>query len=265
MPDRQTPEALFLEHLAWIDRVAAITCRQHGVWDADAEDFAGWMRMKVMEDDYAIIRNFRGESGLKTYLATVVTRQFYEHGRQRLGRWRVSAAAERLGPPAPALETLVHRDGYTLEQAGQKLRTAGRTTFSDAQLARLLNQLRDRTPLRPVQVPPATRDDVLAAAMASSRADERVIAAEARDERSQVMALVNRAVEELSAEDRIIAEMHLRDGFRVADVARALNLEQKPLYRRIDRLRARLRRFLEQEGVHGAALPDEQEDPWRTV
>jgi len=261
MPDRQTPETVFLEHVDWIDRVAAITCKQHGVWDADAEDFASWMRMKVIENDYAIIRSFRGESGLKTYLSTVVTRQFYEHGRQRLGRWRVSAKAEQMGPPAPELETLVHRDGYTLAQAGEKLRTSGRTTLSDAELARLLNQLRDRAPLRPVEVPPTTRDDALTSAEAASRADERVAAAEAQEERRRVIAALNRAMEGLASEDRIIAKMHLRDGFSVADVARALKLDQKPLYRRIDRLRARLRQFLEQEGVHGAALPDEQEDP----
>src|SRR5688500_13959953 len=119
MPDRPTPAPVFLDYVDWINRVADITCRQHGVWDADAEDVASWMRMKVIEDDYAIILNHRGDSTLKTYLASVVNRQFHEYGRQRWGRWRVSAAAERLGPPAPELETLVHRDGYTLEQAGE--------------------------------------------------------------------------------------------------------------------------------------------------
>lgn len=261
MPDRQAAEKLFLEHRLWIERVAAMTCKQHGVFDADAEDFVGWMQMRVIEDDYAIIRGFRGESGLKTYLASVVNRQFFEHGRQRLGRWRVSAKAEQLGPPAPELEALVHRDGYTLEQAGEKLRTSGRTALSNAQLARLLSQLRDRAPLRPVEVPSATRDDALATAQASSYADERVTAAEDQQERRRVLASLDRALEALADEDRIIAKMHFRDGFSVADVARTLNLEQKPLYRRVDRLRTRLRQLLEQEGVYGAALPEEREDP----
>ncbi|HEX6368494.1 MAG TPA: sigma-70 family RNA polymerase sigma factor [Longimicrobium sp.] len=261
MPDRQTAEKLFLEQLPWIDRVAAMTCKQHGVWDADAEDFAGWMQMRVIEDDYAVIRSFRGESELKTYLASVVNRQFHEYGRQRWGRWRVSAKAEQLGPPAPELETLVQRDGYTLEQAGRKLRTAGRTTLSDAELARLLAQLRDRGPLRPVEVPPATRDDALATAEAPSQADERVTAAEEQQERRRVLAALGRALEALEDEDRIIVTMHFQDGYSVADVARTLNLEQKPLYRRVDRLRARLRQLLEQEGVRGVALPEEREEP----
>lgn len=261
MPDRHAAEKLFLEHLSWIDRVATMTCMQHGVRDADVDDFVSWMRMRVIEDDYAIIRSFRGEAGLKTYLASVVNRQFFEHGRQRWGRWRVSAKAQQMGPPAPELETLVHRDGYTLEQAGQKLRTSGSTTLSNGELARLLGQLRDRAPLRPVEVPPATRDDALATAEAPSYADERVTAAEDQEERRRILAALDRALEALADEDRIIAKMHFRDGFSVADVARALNLEQKPLYRRVDRLRARLRQLLEQEGVHGAALPEEREDP----
>ena len=130
MLDRQAAEKLFLEHRLWIDRVAAMTCKQHGVFDADAEDFVAWMQMRVIEDDYAIIRGFRGESGLKTYLASVVNRQFFEHGRQRLGRWRVSAKAEQLGPPAPELETLVQRDGVPAGACQEHVALADRAAIA---------------------------------------------------------------------------------------------------------------------------------------
>lgn len=257
MPDRQTAEQLFLEHVPWIDRLVAQACAKHRLWGSDAEEFAGWLRMRMMEDDYAIIRNFRGESGLRTYLSIVVSRQFHEWARQRWGRWRTSAEAKRLGPPAPELEALVHRDGYPLEQAAEKLRTEGRTDLSDAELARLLARLPPREPLRPVEV---VEDGLLDAAESTSRADERVLAAEEAERRGRVAAALEKALEQLDPEDRIIVRMHLMEGCTLAHVARALTLEQKPLYRRVDRLRAKLRKFLEDLGVDVGSLRGEEDE-----
>jgi len=248
MLEREAAEALFLEHLGWIDRVASMACSNHGVWGADAEDFAASVRMALVEDDYVIIRRFRGDAEIKTYLASVVVRHFVNFNRAERGRWRPSAAAERLGAPAVDVETLVRRDGYTLQQAGEKLRTAGRTTLSDAELARLLAQLPERAPLRPEVGEPATGLD---AAPGDSRADERVVEAEADSRRTEVLGVLGTAMEQLEPEEQLIVRLHFAEGYTLADVARALRLEQKPLYRRVDRLRARLRTLLESAGLGG--------------
>ncbi|HEV7589670.1 MAG TPA: sigma-70 family RNA polymerase sigma factor [Longimicrobium sp.] len=248
MPDRLNPEGLFLENLGWIDKVASIACSKRGVWGTEAEDFAAWVRMKLVEDEYAVLRAFRGDSELKTYLASVVARYFVSYVRTLRGRWRPSAAAERLGAPATELELLVRREGYTVEQAGEKLRTAGRTTHSDAELARLLARLPPRGPLRPVEVEATL---VLDATPGASRADERVAAAEAEALHGEMMAVLGRAMGELEPEEQLIVRLHFAEGLSLADVARALHLEQKPLYRRVERLRVRLRALLESAGLAG--------------
>lgn len=248
MSDRDlNPEALFLEHLHWIDRVASVACARHGIRGAEAEDFASWMRMKLMENNYAVLRRFRGESQVKTYLATVVARSFFDYVRTHQGEWRSSAAAKRLGAPAEDLERLVYRDGYTLQQAGEVLRTSGRTSLSDAELARLLASLPVRSPLRPVvELRP---DVVLNATAGDARADERVVAAESEARRAEVMNALDRALAKLEPEDQLIVRMHFRDGLTLAAVARALDVEQKPLYRRVERLRSRLRTLLGNSGL----------------
>lgn len=251
MSDPQSPERLFLEHLGWIERAAAIACLKAGVKGAEADDFIGWIKVKLIEDDYAAIRRFRGDAKLTTYLASVITRQLHEFQRERGGRWRPSAAAVRLGPPAPDLEGLVYRDGYTLAQAGEKLRTGGRTALSDMELARLLAQLPMRGALRPVQVAP---DHALPQAEAPQRADDRVIASEAATFREKVRDALARVMERLDPEDRMLARMHFGEGRSLAEVARTLRLEQKPLYRRADRLRRRLRENLLAEGVGADVL-----------
>jgi len=246
MHDPLNPEALFLEHLGWIERVAALACSKGGVWGTEAEDFASRVKSDLMADDYAVIRRFRGESQFKTYLASVITRRFHDYTRERLGRWRTSTAADKLGPPAPDLEALVHRDGYRVDQAGEKLRTAGRTTLSDTQLARLLDRLPPRPPMRPVEV---AADAVLLGVEGSSRADEAVDAADGDARRGEVMGALKRVLAALTPEDRLIVQMHFADRSTLAHVARVLGLEQKPLYRRVERLRSQLRHSLEREGV----------------
>lgn len=255
----QNPEALFLEHLGWIERIADGVCRRRGVYGDDAEDFAGWLKDRLIEDDYAIVRKFRGESSPRTYFATVVTRQFSAYLREQQGRWRPSAAAERLGPPADALERLVYRDGYPLAQAGEKLRTSGHTTLSDGELARLLAQLPERQPMRPVEV---GGDAVLDAREGAFHADARVTASEAGARRQDLMDRLGRALERMTPEERMIVRMHFGEGRTLAEVARVLSLEQKPLYRRIVKLKERVREHLEREGVSWATVRDvlEQED-----
>lgn len=246
MSDRPDPEKLFLAHLGLIDRAVAYVCGKYRLSEAEAEDFSSWIRARLMEDDYAVFRGYRAEAALKTYISVVVSRQFHEYRRQMRGRWRASTAALRLGPPAPELEELVHRDGYSLRQAGEKLRTAGKTTYSDTELARLLESLPTRSPLRPVEVSSETK---VHAAEGTSRADERVTAAEEEEEAERVRRALKAAMARLDPEDRLIARMHLQDGRTLAHVARALGLEQKPLYRRLERLRARLRTYMEEEGI----------------
>lgn len=249
----QNPEILFMEHLGWINRVAMATCTQHGVWGPEAEDFAASIRLKLMEDDYAVIRNHRGDSLLRTYLAVVVQRKFLDYWREGRGRWRPSAVARRLGPPAPELEALVFRDGYRLDQAGEMLRTSGRTSLSDRELGRLLTSLPAREPLRYREV---STDEVSETTEADESADERVTGAETQALREQVTGALRRAMAELDAQDEVIVRMHFVDGRTLADVARALNIEQKPLYRRVKRLRALLRATLEADGVHDSDVRD---------
>ena len=53
----------------------------------------------------------------------------------------------------------------------------------------------------------------------------------------------------LSDLDRLILRLRFQDGLAVADIARALHLDQKPLYRRFEELLRRLRAALEAAGI----------------
>lgn len=227
-----------------------MVCRRNSVWGDDADDFASSAKSKLMEKSYAAIRKFRGESELKTYLARVVVFHFCEWMRERNGRWRPSATAEAHGQLAKDLEAMVFRDGCRLAEAGERLRTAGRTSASDGELARLLARLPRRTPVRLRMTQGG--EEPLEGLPAHGSADETLENDEAEAERARVMSALHAALDQLSPEDRMVVRMHLADGRSVADAARALSLDQKSLYRRLPRLRALLRARIEAAGVSAA-------------
>ena len=245
MMGRQECEALLLAELDWMRSAMATTCRRYGMGAADGEDFASWATLRLMDDDYGVLRKFRGESALRTYLVVVVAMLHREYRSRSWGRWRPSAAARRAGRVAVRLETLVHRDGCSLSEAILRLRTAGETSLSDRQLAALFATLPRRGAGRPAE----TLLDALAHVPDPAAADDGIAAEERAAERRALEDALHDALEALPAEDRVIVRMRYWEGTTVADIARALGLPQKPLYRRLERARATLRAALESSGV----------------
>ena len=246
MPERHQLEALFLANLAAVEKILGGLARRHALSRDAAEEFGAWARLRLIENDYAILAKFRGESSLNTYLTVVLAMLFREHRVVQWGRWRPSSAARRRGPFAVHLETLVQRDRLPIEQAGQQLRTAGLTTLTDRELADLAGQFPRRLPLRPVEVGDAPTEPV-----APSSADEVVVNMEADAESEAAQVALRQALETLPTEDRLIVRMHYLEDMSVADISRGLALPQKPLYRRLERALVVLREKLERAGVSG--------------
>ena len=233
------------EHFPWIRRVAASLCRKHGVAGDDAKDFLSYTLERLVENDCAVLRKFRGESSITTYLTVVIAMHFQDWLISRWGRWRPSAAAKREGPVAVMLERLVYRDGYSLEQAARILRERGLTTATDRELAVLLSRFPVRSGTRPREVGP----EPLESTPAVETADLGVRETEAEAERQDVLAALKRVVDALPPEDRIIVQMRFWENSSVADIARVRGLDQKPLYRRQDRILKALREALEKAGI----------------
>ncbi|WP_420128554.1 RNA polymerase sigma factor [Longimicrobium sp.] len=256
MAERQKAEALFLANLEWIERSAASLCRRYGLGGDEAKDVCSWVKLKIIEDDYAPIRKFRGDSSIRTYLVVVVASLFRDYRAGHWGRWRPSAAALRAGPLAVRLETLVYRDGSTLDQAARTLRESPQPDLqkakemTDGELARMLAELPVRGPLRPYEAGEAPLDAIPAV----SSAEERVAQQESDQTRRSVFGALERVMGRLPEEDRLILQLVYWQGLSIADVARVRSLPQKPLYRRIERILGQLRRELPAEGVQQEQL-----------
>lgn len=110
-------EKLLLENLETIERIARQASRKVGMRGADAEDFSSDVKLKLIENDYRVLRKFGGASRLSTYLHTVIHNLARDVRAKAHGKWRPSAMATKLGTRAQRLEELVYRDGWSSSEA----------------------------------------------------------------------------------------------------------------------------------------------------
>ncbi len=242
------PRALYVEHLDVINRIAESLCRRNGVRDADAEDFASEVRLKLLQDDYAVLRKYRGASSTTTFLTVVISNLFRDHRIKQWGKWRSSAEARRRGEAAVLLEMAVYRDGRTFEEACTVIEQNGRLGVSRGELRKIMAEL-PRRPARRVMAD-VTDDDL----PADDRADGSVLDEERDAHVRAATDAIHRAVARLDPEDRLIVRMRFFEGFTVAQVARALGVEQKPLYARLRRILETLARDLAGQGVRADSI-----------
>ena len=253
-------ESLFLAHLDLIERLIQHVCRRHRLDSSSAEEFASDVRLHLIKNDYEVLRQYRERSSVKTYLLVVIERVFLDFRVRRWGKWRASAEAMRLGHLAVLLERLLTRDGWTFEQALAILQTNYQMTVGREDLDDLYHKLPHRPPRRQFV------DEESAKNVPSGRdpPDSTVDNAQRESRVRQVRVALKRALAKLGAEERLILRLRFRESLTVAQIAKTLQIDQKRLYRRCDRLLAGLRKSLQGEGFSmldvGEAFADPSDD-----
>lgn len=247
-PDRSAFERLFLAQLPWIQKFAGRVCRRHGWNPSETEEFTARVIEKMLADDYAVFRKHRGESSLPTYLGTVISRFFQDYCDQLWGRWRPSEKARQLGPAALLLERLTDRDRQSFELAAETVLRKFPELTREA-LDRIWNELPNRTRRR---IEGEETLDRLSSQ--ASTPQEQAIERESRRRAQTILERLQQGMAKLPAEDRLLLNLHFGEGWQVSCIARRQQLEEKPLYRRIERLRRGLRQDLEDAGIRREEL-----------
>jgi RNA polymerase sigma factor (sigma-70 family) len=117
--------------------------------------------------------------------------------------------------------------------------------------------LADRLPQRPPQprevpLPP----EEIQPLASSDRADAAALDRELRGLSGRANALLRETISAWPAEDRMLVRLRFESSLSIADAARLMKVPQRPLYRRLQSLLARLREVLMAAGVNSSAVGD---------
>lgn len=237
-------ETAFLTHLAVIERAIGSICRRNRLRSDDGDDFASVVKLRIIEDDYAIIRKFEGRCSFEAYISIVIQRMLFDYRIRMWGKWHPSAEARKMGDAAVMLEILLCRDERTAEEAVAVV-TKTHPAMTMAEISHILGRLPRRIRRREVEVD--CEDEHL-----SISADTVCAGAFGRDRLElgrRTAALIKDALAELPATERTMLRMRFEAGMTVAEISRALHVEQKPLYRILQRQLLRLRQRLQSAGI----------------
>lgn len=236
-------ERLLVDNLGLVDQVIRTLARRHRLSAEEAEELGGAIRLKLVDGDYDVLRRFEGRCSLRTYLTAVVHRVFLDQRNARWGKWRPSLDARRHGEVAVLLERLLTRDGIPFDQAVETLRTNHAVRESREELHRLSLSFPRRAPRRFVG------DEALEEHTAAPEIHDGIEQQEDARRASAMSAALAAALDELGPQDRLILKLRFQDEIQIAQIARLLGLEQKPLYRRIEHVMGVLRRAMEARGI----------------
>jgi len=242
---RRRGEELFLAHLERIEGITAATSARLRLSPQDAEDFASTVKVRLIEDDYGVLRRFRGHCRWSTFLTSVIRNMGRDFLIQKRGKWRPSRIAQRLGTDAVELETLRCRDGYTLPEAIELMRRNHRTTQSRQQLMDLAGQLPRRARRRMLG------QEHLEQLATPGGNRQRIEELERASILTKVGRALTRALRGLAVEDLELLRYQYRDGLSLTEIAGVLDLRRRKVYTRRARCLRRLRRLVEEEGLTG--------------
>lgn len=240
----ENPEALFLAELETIERAIRFAAHRGGLRHDEAEDFASYVKLKLIEKDYAIIAKFESRSSFGAYISVVIQRILLDYRNGQWGKWHASAEAKRIGEPAITIEAMLVRDGRTIEEIHPTL-VRRWPDLTRERIEEIVRRLPSRIPrAREVDLESAADAiDVLASDEAPHFESDRTNLAQ------RIADVVRRTMTALEERDRLIFRLHFEGSMKVSDISRMLQMEQKPLYRRLQRVLLLLRKQLECAGV----------------
>ena len=231
---------LYSQHADEIESVLAYVRRSHRLSADDGDEFSSFARLKLIERDHYVLRQFRGNSTVKTFLVVVINRLFIDWRNAHWGRWRPSAEARRLGPVAVELEKLVLRDKAPYDEAVQLLISRGMVT-ARAQCDEIWSRLKKRQRRSFVDQDEADHlgnDD-----------EDPVDAAERRKLALMIRQALHSVLAALPPADQLIVKLRMESGFTVAHIAKLQGVDQKALYRRFEQIFKHLRQQMHALGI----------------
>jgi RNA polymerase sigma factor for flagellar operon FliA len=240
---------LYSSHADTIEAVIKAVCRRHRLTEDDRDELGQRIRLKLVDNDYAVLRRFAGRSTMRTYLVSVAEHVFQDWRNSEWGKWRPCQEARRIGPLAVELDRLLTRDLLPYDQAVETLISRGQGTRAEMDAIRL--RLATRQIRRPVD------GEILEDLPATSGAPEESLEhKEYAAQAAKVAAAFTSVFRALPPSDQVIVRLRLQPDLTLDRIARMQGQEPKRFYRYCDKLDDRIHEAINQLGVSTELVKD---------
>jgi len=233
-------QRLLLDHLDLIEQIVRTTGRRRHLSATELDDLGSFVNLRLIENDYAVLRKFQNRSSLWTYLAAVIERLSLDFCTEKWGRWRPSAMAERLGPVAVVLERLVTRDSHTVEEAIEIIRTQHGVGLTYGEVRSMWDALPAR--IRTTEV----SEEAAANVSNHDSSDTNIEDARLRKDIERLQGALQTAFASIPARDRVVIALRFEQDLSIAEISGITGVSVPTLHRRLDKSVKQLRLALSQ-------------------
>ena|GEM_PF-928040 len=224
----------------------------------------------LARDNYRVLREFKGNSRLTTYLTAIISRQAVDLIRKKLGRDREKERAKEFDDVGLLVYQRVIKDGYPLPDVFEELQTNHGFPGSMDELETIVQKIKGKRKQKNPRVSllngsdSSTNGSVVKKGttigiyenefvIPDTRNDPEKIVME--DQRKRKMQeVIQDIIAQLNGEERILLRMRFPFGEdetprTVAQVSNVLGITQKAVYKRMTRLLKKCKEQLDREGV----------------
>lgn len=240
-------QKLLTEHLPLVRRTVELACGRG--FAHEVEDCFAWVLVRLLENDYARVRRYRGDAPFRFYLRSVVIHLVRDYRVSVWGKWKSSVAARQLGWTALRLERLVWRDGHAADDA------VAIVAQEDGLDPKELHRLLERIPARDARhrfVEESLAEAVEATGEVESRVQhsrQRALESDLKRHLKEILAQEDPAVRQL-------LRSHYRDGEKIVEIARREGFSERRYYSQLARTLKKIRRELLLRGIEESALEE---------
>jgi RNA polymerase sigma factor (sigma-70 family) len=214
----------------------------------------------LQRDNYRVLRQFKGEAKLSTYITTIIARQAVDMVRKKLGRNREKERAQKFGKTGMMIFERVILQGSTLAEIYPELKTRENISASLEELESLLKKIKGKKNSfaysgenNPVVKNGTTINEEGEYIIPDTANDpqELLIRQQSKQKRAEV---IRDIIAHLNGEERMILRMRFPPGNeekqgKVERIAAVLGISEKAVYKRITRVLKKCRDRLNQSGV----------------
>jgi len=264
---------LITDHLPFIEKQCRRAVATHGGagvpgsaagLDNEADELFNGVLDRLRENDFRVLRDFKGEAKLTTYLTSIIANLVIDLAREKKGRSRARERAREMGGVAEQLYDLVFSHGLSLHEAHGHLETAFGITEPLEKLRQMLERMRGRErgsillagASGDCWLVPGTEvatDEGIEVIVTDPRpgVEELLISRQERETAQRVMA---EALAGLSGEERLMLRMRFPEGdeeepLSNRDIGLKLGMSEKAVDSRIRRVLARCRETMLRAGL----------------